>query len=113
MDPPPPAGSEQPLQLHVMESALIPAEAEPRPATQQQPPTPCLRQMGSMTALRRWERALLALVHDTSESEFESVTLYVGPILIAGFTDAFKTAIVRTALQHGYAITIDREIWFP
>jgi hypothetical protein len=69
--------------------------------------------MGSMTALRRWERALLALVHDTSESEFESVALYVGPILIPGFTDAFKTAIVRTALQHGYAITIDREIWFP
>lgn len=93
-----------------------PASVQPaRPSPAQpavQAGTSCARELGSMTMLRPWERAFLALVHGVDEKDFAAVGLFIGPIILPTM-DAVAKAIVPIALKNGYAITIDTNIWFP
>jgi len=90
-----------------------PAPTPTRPTATTTTSSACRRPMGSMKPLRRWERAFLAMVHDRSESDFESVGIFVGPIILPGVMTYPMDAIVRLALKQGNAITIDNNIWFP
>jgi subtilisin family serine protease len=91
----------------------VPPQPPPAPA-----PTPtqsdrCRREMGSITALLPWERQFLAIAHGRDEQEFRGIALLVGPIILPGLMTQFHRMIVSTALQHGYAITIENNVWFP
>jgi hypothetical protein len=95
--------------LKILEDRF-PADTKPTPTTTK---NPCQRGMGSMRPLLPWERSLLALVHDKSEADFKGVAVLIGPIILPGLMAWPLDAIVRTALQHNYAITIENNIWFP
>ena len=91
--------------LKILEDRF-PADTTPRT-------NPCQRGMGSMRPLLPWERGLLALIHGKSEADFKGVAVLIGPIILPGLMAWPLDAIVRTALQHNYAITIENSIWFP
>ena len=74
---------------------------------------PCKRGVGVMGQLLPWERSLLALIHGTSEADFKSVGILIGPIILPGLMPWPLNAIVKMALKRNYAITIENNIWFP
>jgi hypothetical protein len=115
LDPEPAPPAEPEAALESSESALTDAPASAPPTTARQParPSPSRRQLGSMTGLLPWERAMLALANDTREAAFDGVAILIGPILPPGLMGSFRETIVRTAVQHGHAVTIDKSIWFP
>ena len=91
----------------------VPPTAPPVPAPAPIPPSPCVRGLGTPTALQRWERMFLALVNGVDETEFERVAVFVGPVIFPVVMDQFTATIVPIALRGGNAITIDANIWFP
>jgi hypothetical protein len=113
LDPPESAPPPEPEAVSQPSDTDAPAIVPPPPPSQHARPSPSRREFGSMTGLLPWERALLALAGNTRESAFDNVAVLIGPILLPSVMGSFRETIVRTALQHGHAVTIESNLWFP
>lgn len=75
---------------------------------------PCHRDLGTMSGVRPWERAFLALVNGVEEAALDGMVVFVGPVLLPPpITGPLERAIVPAALGTGHAITIGANVWFP
>jgi hypothetical protein len=85
------------------------------PSGPAEPPqkSPCVRELGTVTTLLPWERSFLALVNQRDESDFKSVAILIGPIIIPGLMTNLHRIIVESALKQNNAITIESNVWFP
>lgn len=97
---------------------LAPATSAPRPAPTEPTceagsPSPTRRDISSVTRLFPWERALLALINDTDEADFDGVNILIGPVILPGLMTNVHRIIVETALRGDNAITIGNNVWFP
>jgi hypothetical protein len=84
--------------------------ATPQPSAAR---SPCIRELGLVTALLPWERNFLGLVNDTNAAAFDGTVVLVGPVFPGPFFSNIQKLIVTTALKHAYAITMGDNMWFP